>query len=162
MNQETYPVEFFRMLFTKNGKMEVIGAGETDFPTGEVVLADPIAYLGTHYETGLDKRIPAGSYPVELSVCHSRIAGLRIAGASRGSLPFSAWTRALPALRMPGHRKTAGYFLKNGSRKIPERINTRAVSPLYSGRALRKIRRFRTWEEIFVHGRNAMEKILRG
>lgn len=81
LNQETYPVEFFRMLFTKKGKMEVIRAGETDFSTGEVVLADPIAYLGTRYETVLDKRIPAGSYPVELSVCRSRIAGLRIAGA---------------------------------------------------------------------------------
>ena len=46
-----------------------------------VVLADPIAYLGTRYEIVVDRKVPAGSYPVELSVCLSRIAGLRIAAA---------------------------------------------------------------------------------
>ncbi len=81
LNQENYPVEFFQALFTKNEKMDVIRAGEADFPTGEVVLADPIAYLGTKYETALEQRIPAGSYPVELSICCSRIVGLRVAGA---------------------------------------------------------------------------------
>jgi len=81
LNKETYPVEFFQRLFTKNAKTDVIRVGETDFPTGEVVLADPLAYLGTKYETMLDKRIPAGSYPVELSLCRSQIAGLRVAGA---------------------------------------------------------------------------------
>ncbi len=81
LNQETYPVEFFQALFIKNVKTDVIRAGETDFPTGEVVLADPIAYLGTRYETVLDQRIPAGSYPVELSVCHSQIVGLRVEAA---------------------------------------------------------------------------------
>jgi len=81
LNQENYPVEFFDMLFTKSAKMEVIRAGEADFLTGEVVLADPVAYLGTRYETVLDKKIPAGSYAVELSICRSQIAGPRIAGA---------------------------------------------------------------------------------
>ncbi len=81
LNQKTYPTELFRNLFTESPKIKVVRAGEADFPTGEVVLADPIAYLGSQYETVLDRRIPAGSYPVELSVCLSRIAGLRIAAA---------------------------------------------------------------------------------
>ena len=81
LNKETYPMEFFRTLFTKSDKCEVIQAGETDFPTGEVVLADPLAYLGTKYETVLEQKIPAGSYPVDLSICLSRIAGLRVAAA---------------------------------------------------------------------------------
>ena len=81
LNQETYPAEFFEMLFTEKGKIRVVRAGAADFPTGEVVLADPLAYLGSRYETVLDRRIPAGSYPVELSVCLSQIAGLRIAAA---------------------------------------------------------------------------------
>ncbi|MCR2048807.1 DUF2185 domain-containing protein [Acetatifactor muris] len=81
LNQENYPAEFFEMLFTESPKIRVVRAGEADFPTGEVVLADPLAYLGSQYETVLDKRIPAGSYPVELSVCLSRIAGLRFAAA---------------------------------------------------------------------------------
>ena len=81
LNQETYPADFFRMLFAESSKIRVVRAGEADFPTGKVVLADPIAYLGTRYETALDRKVPAGSYPVELSVCLSRIAGLRIAAA---------------------------------------------------------------------------------
>ncbi|MCI8895341.1 MAG: DUF2185 domain-containing protein [Lachnospiraceae bacterium] len=81
LNQEIYPADFFEMLFTENKKIKVVRAGEADFPTGEVVLADPIAYLGSPYEMVLDKRILAGSYPVELSVCLSWIAGLRIAAA---------------------------------------------------------------------------------
>ncbi len=81
LNQETYPTSFFEGLFTGKARIEVIRAGEADFPTGEVVIADPIAYLGTRYETVLDRRIPAGSYPVELSVCRSQIVGLRIAAA---------------------------------------------------------------------------------
>jgi len=81
LNQESYPTEFFQALFTKNAAIDVIRAGEADFPTGEVVLADPIAYLGTKYETVLEKKIPTGSYPVELSVLRSNLVGLRIAGA---------------------------------------------------------------------------------
>lgn len=81
LNQETYPVEFFESLFEKSGKIEPFVAGETDFPTGEVVLADPMGYLGTKYETVLDRKIPAGTYPVELSLCQSEIAGPRIAAA---------------------------------------------------------------------------------
>lgn len=81
LNQKTYPTELFRNLFTESPKIRVVRAGEADFPTGEVVLADPLAYLGSQYETVLDRKIPTGSYPVELSVCLSRIAGLRIAAA---------------------------------------------------------------------------------
>lgn len=81
INKESYPLEFFEGLFTGSDKIEVFAAGSADFPTGEVVLADPLAYLGSRYETVLDRKIPAGSYPVELSLCRSRIAGLRYAAA---------------------------------------------------------------------------------
>lgn len=98
LNQETYPVEFFQKLFTKNGKTDVLRAGEADFPTGVVVLADPLAYLGSRYETVLDRRIPAGSYPVELSVCRSEIAGPRIAAARLliSSRPAVRYELAMP------------------------------------------------------------------
>ena len=81
LNQDTYRADFFQKLFTENDKIKVVRAGEADFPTGRVVLADPIAYLGTRYETVLDRKASAGSYPVVLSVCLSGIAGLRIAAA---------------------------------------------------------------------------------
>ncbi len=81
LNQGSYSLDFFESLFKESEKMRLLRAGEVDFPTGEVVLADPLAYLGSKYETVLDQKIPAGTYPVELSVCLSRIAGLRFAAA---------------------------------------------------------------------------------
>ncbi|EQF26259.1 hypothetical protein QEW_1400 [Clostridioides difficile CD160] len=81
LNQENYPIEFFKSLFQKSDKLEPFIVGETDFPSGEVVLADPLAYLGSEYETCLERKIPVGSYSVEISICHSKIAGLRIAAA---------------------------------------------------------------------------------
>lgn len=81
LNKKTYPPEFFHSLFTKNEKTDIFRAGNVDFPTGETVLADPLAYLGSRYETVLEKKIPSGSYPVELALCHSKISGLRIAAA---------------------------------------------------------------------------------
>lgn len=39
LNQETYPADFFRMLFTESKKMKVVPAGEVDFTTGEVQMS---------------------------------------------------------------------------------------------------------------------------
>ncbi|MCM1303993.1 MAG: DUF2185 domain-containing protein [Lachnospiraceae bacterium] len=98
LNRESYPLEFFQGLFTTNGKTEVVRAGEADLPTGEIVLADPLAYLGSKYETVLDRKVPAGSYPVELSVCRSRIVGLRYAAARLliGTKPAVRYEIAMP------------------------------------------------------------------
>lgn len=79
LNQESYPEDFFRGLF--GGKLTTVAAGAVDFPTGRVVLADPLYYLGTKYETRLDRTIPAGSYDVELAVLRSPVAGIRVAAA---------------------------------------------------------------------------------
>lgn len=81
LNQESYPKEFFEGLFTENNRQKLFTIGEADFPTGEVVIADPLVYLGTKYQTVLERQIPKGSYPVELSVLYSETAGLRIATA---------------------------------------------------------------------------------
>ena len=81
LNKETYPEEFFRGLFQKGGIQEPYVLGKADFPTGEIVLSDPIVYLGTQYMVTLEQKIPAGSYPVELCICHSEQVGVRIAAA---------------------------------------------------------------------------------
>lgn len=79
LNQASYPEDFFRGLF--GGKLTTVAAGAVDFPTGRVVLADPLYYLGTKYETRLDRTVPAGSYDVELAVLRSPVAGIRVAAA---------------------------------------------------------------------------------
>lgn len=81
MNQVSYPNEFFEGFFTESDRISTHIAGYADFPTGKVVIADPLVYLGTKYETVLHREIPKGSYPVELSVLYSQTAGLRIAAA---------------------------------------------------------------------------------
>lgn len=112
LNQDSYPPDFFQNLFTESPKIKVVRAGEADFPTGEVVLADPIAYLGSRYETVLDRKIPAGSYPVELSVCFSRIAGLRIAAARLPVSPKAAvrYEIAMPKGKEPEDLEKPGIF----------------------------------------------------
>lgn len=81
LNQKEYPLEFFQGLFQKNQWMETTVVGEGDFPTGEMVLADPLAYLGGEYQTCLDRMISPGRYPIQLSVLRSPLVGLRVAAA---------------------------------------------------------------------------------
>lgn len=82
LNQETYDISFFQNLFCKTEKMEIITVGQVDFPTGNVILADPMVYLGSEkYQTALEKQIPKGSYDVELSMIRSALAGVRVAAA---------------------------------------------------------------------------------
>ena len=81
LNHDTYPPDFFESLW--NGKFGTVSftVGESDFPTGEIVLADPLAYLGSKYQTALEEKIPSGSYPIEISVLRSPTVGIRIAAA---------------------------------------------------------------------------------
>ena len=82
LSEKNHPAELFRRYFQKSGCIEPHIIGNADFPSGEVVLADPLTYLGNErYEAHLDRRIPAGSYPIEISVFHSPVAGIRIAAA---------------------------------------------------------------------------------
>lgn len=81
LNQEKLPESFFAGLFTKSDTITPHIVGKTDLTEGRVILADPLAYLGSKFQTILEQTVPAGSYPVEVSVLDSPIAGLRIAAA---------------------------------------------------------------------------------
>ena len=103
LNQDNYPSEFFQGLFQTGGRLETFIPGNADFPTGEVVLADPLAYLGGEYATYLDRKVPAGSYPLELAVLHSELAGLRIAAARLivSESPAVRYEIAMPKCKKP-------------------------------------------------------------
>lgn len=82
LTESSHSLEVFQRYFHKSENIEIHRVGEVFFPSGEVVLADPLAYLGSErYEAHLKRRIPVGSYPVELSIFHSPLpmVGLRIA-----------------------------------------------------------------------------------
>lgn len=82
LNKESYDLDFFNNLFQRTEKIQTFTVGMADFPTGLVVLADPLVYLGNKkYQTVLNRHIPKGSYKVELSICYSKIVGIRVAAA---------------------------------------------------------------------------------
>ena len=82
LKRNALDVETVCNLFKNQGLMETIRIGMTDFPSGEIVLADPLVYLGNErYTHLLNRKIPVGAYPIELAVCHSPIAGVRIVAA---------------------------------------------------------------------------------
>ncbi len=81
LNQPEYPEEFWQGLFQENEFLQLFDVGEIDLSTGELVLADPLSYLGTKYQTVLARQVAAGSYPVQLAVMRTRYAGLRYVAA---------------------------------------------------------------------------------
>lgn len=81
LNRESYPSAFFAGLFEQSDSLRPFVLGEADFPTGEIVLADPLAYLGSRYQTVLEQKVPPGRYTVELSAVLSPMVGPRIAAA---------------------------------------------------------------------------------
>lgn len=82
LNKESYPAEELLRYFHGKGDMRIFCMGEADFPSGEIIIADPLVYLGNDkYTEPLNRKIPAGSYPVELAILDSPVAGLRIAAA---------------------------------------------------------------------------------
>ncbi len=178
LNQKEYPVEFFERLFTESEAIEVFTAGKADFPTGEVVLADPLAYLGTRYATVLDRRIPVGSYPVELAFIRSGIVGTRV-GAAR--LIFGPQAAERYEIAMPKGKKFEEFgqpkvwtffgvdtglafvmlrwgrstesFLRSGKRKIRGRISTWIILLLSLKKAASVIPSFKGTGETLPLGR---------
>lgn len=57
--------------------------GTVDVPSGKVLAADPLAYLsGEHIIAPvLEREIPKGSYPVEVSICRHKEIGIRMCTA---------------------------------------------------------------------------------
>ena len=82
LNKENYDFRFFQNLFVETEKLKLVTIGQADFPTGRVVIADPLAYLGnSKYQTVLEKCIPEGSYDVELSIINSDLVGIKVAAS---------------------------------------------------------------------------------
>lgn len=78
LNAQSYENSFFEMLFTETDDIKVANIGKSTFPTGKVVIADPIAYLGTNHQTILEKTIPIGTYNVVASVGNFSSVGARV------------------------------------------------------------------------------------
>ena len=80
--QEEIPVETIESQFVKSESRFFIKVGEIDCPTGRIITADPLAYLGSsHFSPELAQAIPVGTYPVLVSVCRHEDIGIRMCTA---------------------------------------------------------------------------------
>lgn len=67
--------------FEVNSKYIVHKIGEVYLPTGQVVIGDPLCYLGTKFHCAPNKRIAVGTYPVYLSILDHEVFGMRYLSA---------------------------------------------------------------------------------
>lgn len=82
LNKKEYPVEWIQGLFKRSKKIKPFIIGNLDCPTGELIAGDPLSYLGDEKCAPiLNRKVPVGSYPVEMAIINSPIAGLRYAAA---------------------------------------------------------------------------------
>lgn len=79
--QEEIKPEDIESQFVHSETRFYLGVGEIDCPTGHIVVADPLAYLGTPYSPMLAEKIPTGKYPVLVSICRHPDIGLRMCTA---------------------------------------------------------------------------------
>ncbi|MDR0314331.1 MAG: DUF4241 domain-containing protein, partial [Oscillospiraceae bacterium] len=82
IQSEHFSADDIKRLFESCDNQVCFSMGEVDFPTGKVIVADPLVYLyNTEYSQPLNHTIPQGSYQVYISVHDSDVAGLRIVAA---------------------------------------------------------------------------------
>ena len=82
LKKNEYSKDTIEKLFTKSDKITLFTVGDVDFPTGEIIVADPFCYL--HSEKSrkiLNRTITIGKYEVELAICDSKTLYKRIIGA---------------------------------------------------------------------------------
>ena len=82
LRKDEYSKEFIENLFTESDRISLHTVGEVNFPTGQVIITDPLCYL--HSEENrkiLDRTIPIGKYEVELAILNSKTISKRVAGA---------------------------------------------------------------------------------
>ena len=82
LRKDEYSKEFIENLFTESDRISLHTIGEVDFPTGQIIIADPLCYL--HSEENrkiLDRTIPIGKYEVELAILNSKTISKRVIGA---------------------------------------------------------------------------------
>ncbi len=68
--------------FVKTENRFFLTVGQVDCPTGRIVVSDPLCYLAAgKCCPELETTIPAGTYPVEVSICRNPYVGIRMCTA---------------------------------------------------------------------------------
>lgn len=68
--------------FVKSQTRFFLTVGEVDLPSGKIIVSDPLCYLvKNEFCPQLALEVPAGKYPVELSICRNPDVGIRMCTA---------------------------------------------------------------------------------
>ena len=79
ISQEEIPAQIIEKQFINDKKHRFVLIGNADFPTGRVVLADPLAYLPSgKYTPELKINIKEGTYPVYIATYENEDIGIRM------------------------------------------------------------------------------------
>lgn len=82
ISQTEIKAEDIKRQFVKSETRFYLTVGQIDCPTGKIVVADPLCYLAAgEFCPQLEKEIPPGTYPVEVSICRSDLVGIRMCTA---------------------------------------------------------------------------------
>lgn len=82
LSEDTLDTEFVKSVFQESENLRQYIMGKCEFQTGKIITADPLCYLQNSEDVSVkEKSIAPGTYPVQLSVMDSNMAGLRIVGA---------------------------------------------------------------------------------
>lgn len=83
ISQTEADVDKIARQFVKTNSRFFLTVGTVDVPSGKVVVADPLCYMfGDHVIAPvLEKQIPGGSYPVEVSIYRDEFIGIRMCTA---------------------------------------------------------------------------------
>lgn len=79
ISQSEISVKTIEKQFVNDDKHHCMPVGKAHFPTGRVIVADPLAYLPSNkYSPELEIRIPKGAYPVDVSIYRNDEIGIRM------------------------------------------------------------------------------------
>lgn len=83
ISQDEADVDKIARQFVKTNSRFYLVVGTADIPSGKVVVADPLCYMAGKdiIAPVLEKEIPKGSYPVEVSIYRDELIGIRMCTA---------------------------------------------------------------------------------
>lgn len=82
ISQTELDVDIIRSQFVKTENRLFLNVGEVDLPTGNIVVADPLAYLGTgRFSPVMNIAVLPGTYPVQVSIYRDDYVGIRMCTA---------------------------------------------------------------------------------
>ncbi|MDO5559860.1 MAG: DUF2185 domain-containing protein [Oscillospiraceae bacterium] len=111
ISQTKLDTEKTRRQYTKTDTRDFVTIGKVDLPSGRIRIGDPFVYMCEgKLSPELDRTVAPGTYPVEIAVSKTPVAGMRICCAR---IRFSSNSAASYTLAEPTH-ETAVSICKDG------------------------------------------------